>query len=64
VNTVINLRGSEKCWEILEWLSNWRLLKNGSAPWWRDSVPNMENMPRPAPKPLKITVFRCFFSLW
>jgi hypothetical protein len=27
VNTVMNLR------EILEWLSNWRLLKKGSAPW-------------------------------
>jgi hypothetical protein len=25
VNTVI-------CWEVLEWLHNWRLLKKGSAP--------------------------------
>jgi hypothetical protein len=25
--------GSIKCWEILEWLRNWRLLKKGSAPW-------------------------------
>jgi hypothetical protein len=24
--------GSIKCWEILEWLHNWRLLKKGSAP--------------------------------
>jgi hypothetical protein len=22
-----------KCWEILEWLNDWRLLKKGSAPW-------------------------------
>jgi hypothetical protein len=22
-----------KCWEILEWLGDWRLLKKGSAPW-------------------------------
>jgi hypothetical protein len=28
----IELSGSIKCWEILEWLHNWRLLKNGSAP--------------------------------
>jgi hypothetical protein len=21
------------CWEVLEWLHNWRLFKNGSAPW-------------------------------
>jgi hypothetical protein len=27
--------GSIKCWEILEWLRNWRLLKKGSAPWSR-----------------------------
>jgi hypothetical protein len=32
VNTVMNLRGSTKCWEVLEWLQNWRLLKKGSAP--------------------------------
>jgi hypothetical protein len=24
---------SIKCWEILEYLSDWRLLKKGSAPW-------------------------------
>jgi hypothetical protein len=24
--------GSIKCWEVLEWLHNWQLLKNGSAP--------------------------------
>jgi hypothetical protein len=24
--------GSIKCWEVLEWLLNWRLLKKGSAP--------------------------------
>jgi hypothetical protein len=29
VNTVMN---SIKCWEVLEWLHNWRLLKMGSAP--------------------------------
>jgi hypothetical protein len=23
--------GSVKCWEVLEWLHNWRLLKKGSA---------------------------------
>jgi hypothetical protein len=28
VNTVMNI----KCWEILEWLHNWQLLKKGSAP--------------------------------
>jgi hypothetical protein len=26
------LSGSIKCWEILEWLSDWWLLKKGSAP--------------------------------
>jgi hypothetical protein len=25
--------GSIKCWEILEELSDWRLLKKDSAPW-------------------------------
>jgi hypothetical protein len=25
--------GSIKCWEVLEWLHNWRLLEKGSAPW-------------------------------
>jgi hypothetical protein len=24
--------GSINCWEVLEWLHNWRLLKKGSAP--------------------------------
>jgi hypothetical protein len=24
--------GSIKCWEVLEWPHNWRLLKEGSAP--------------------------------
>jgi hypothetical protein len=24
--------GSIKCWEVLEWLYNWRLLMKGSAP--------------------------------
>jgi hypothetical protein len=24
--------GSIKCWEVLEWLNNWQLLKKGSAP--------------------------------
>jgi hypothetical protein len=32
VNTVMNLGGSIKCWEVLEWLQNWRLLKKDSAP--------------------------------
>jgi hypothetical protein len=32
VNTVMNLRGSVKCWEVLEWLHNWQLLKKGSVP--------------------------------
>jgi hypothetical protein len=31
VNTVLNLRVL-KCWEVLEWLHNWRLLKKVSAP--------------------------------
>jgi hypothetical protein len=25
--------GSIKCWEVLEWLHNWRLLKKSTAPW-------------------------------
>jgi hypothetical protein len=25
--------GSIKCWKVLEWLHNWRLLTKGSAPW-------------------------------
>jgi hypothetical protein len=24
--------GSIKCWEVLEWLHNWQLLKKGSTP--------------------------------
>jgi hypothetical protein len=32
-NTVMKLRGSIKCWEIIEGLHNWRLFKKGSAPW-------------------------------
>jgi hypothetical protein len=24
--------GFIKCWEVLEWLHNWQLLKTGSAP--------------------------------
>jgi hypothetical protein len=27
------LSGSVKCWEVLEQLSDWWLLKKGSAPW-------------------------------
>jgi hypothetical protein len=27
------LSGSIKCWEFLEWLHNWQLLKKGSAAW-------------------------------
>jgi hypothetical protein len=33
VNTVMNPPGSLKCWEVLENLHIWRLLKKGSAPW-------------------------------
>jgi hypothetical protein len=32
VNTVVEPSGSIKCWEFLEWLDNWRLLKKVSAP--------------------------------
>jgi hypothetical protein len=32
VNTVMNFQGSIKCWKLLEWLHNWQLLKNGTAP--------------------------------
>jgi hypothetical protein len=32
VNTVMNLQGSIKRWEFLEWLHNWQLLKKGSGP--------------------------------
>jgi hypothetical protein len=28
----IELSGCIKCWDVLEWLHNWRLLKKGSAP--------------------------------
>jgi hypothetical protein len=31
-NTVMNIRGSIKCCEVLEQLHNWRLLKKDSAP--------------------------------
>jgi hypothetical protein len=24
--------GSIKCWEVVEWLHNWRILKKGPAP--------------------------------
>jgi hypothetical protein len=33
VNTVMNLRAPIKYWEILEWLSDWRLLKRCSVSW-------------------------------
>jgi hypothetical protein len=32
VNTAMNLRGPIKCWEILEWLYDWRLTRKDSAP--------------------------------
>jgi hypothetical protein len=32
VNMIMNLQVSIKCWEVLEWLHNWRLLKKGSGP--------------------------------
>jgi hypothetical protein len=32
VNTIMNVMGYIKCWEVLEQLHNWRLLKKGSAP--------------------------------
>jgi hypothetical protein len=25
--------GSIKCWEVLEWLHNWQLLRKGSSPY-------------------------------
>jgi hypothetical protein len=31
LSTVKNF-GFHKCWEVLEWLHNWRLLKKSSAP--------------------------------
>jgi hypothetical protein len=31
------LSGFIKCWEFLEYLHNWRLLKKGSAPWVSDA---------------------------
>jgi hypothetical protein len=33
VNMVMNLQGSTKCRKIRDYLSHWRLLKRGSAPW-------------------------------
>jgi hypothetical protein len=30
VNAAMNLRSSIKCWKVLEWLHNWRLVKKGS----------------------------------
>jgi hypothetical protein len=33
VNITLKSSGSIKCWEIHECLSNWVLLKKGSAPW-------------------------------
>jgi hypothetical protein len=32
LKTVMEHSGSIKCWEIFEWLSDWWLLKQGSAP--------------------------------
>jgi hypothetical protein len=32
-HTVMNIRVPIKCWAVLEWLHNWRLLKKGSAPY-------------------------------
>jgi hypothetical protein len=32
VNTVMNVRVSKNVEDIVEWLSNWRLLKKDSAP--------------------------------
>jgi hypothetical protein len=32
VNTVMNLRVPLRCWEVLEKLNNYRLLKKGSGP--------------------------------
>jgi hypothetical protein len=33
VNTVMNLRVLQNCWEFPEWLHNLQLLRKGSAPW-------------------------------
>jgi hypothetical protein len=33
VNTLKNFAGFIKCWEIIEQLSDWRLLKKGLAEW-------------------------------
>jgi hypothetical protein len=33
VNMVMKYSGTIKCWEIVEKLSDWWLLKKGSAPW-------------------------------
>jgi hypothetical protein len=32
VYTVMNFLGSIKCWEILEYMSDWRILKKDSTP--------------------------------
>jgi hypothetical protein len=32
VNIVMDLGGSTKCWEVLEWMHNWQLRKKCSAP--------------------------------
>jgi hypothetical protein len=32
VNTAMKLSGTVKCWEVLEWLHNWQLLRKVSAP--------------------------------
>jgi hypothetical protein len=32
VNTVLKPSGIIKCWEVLQWLHNWQILKMGSAP--------------------------------
>jgi hypothetical protein len=33
VNTMMNLRVPENCWEFSEGLHNWQLLRKGSAPY-------------------------------
>jgi hypothetical protein len=41
--------GSIKCWEVLEWLHNWQLLKKGSSPWvseWVSTFEHTINRPR------------------
>jgi hypothetical protein len=34
--------GSIKCWEVSEWLHNWRLLKKGSFPWVSEAQRRLE----------------------